>query len=103
MKHEILIIRKTNKTVKTKTHEIWAEEFAKVSMYLDKCGKSWDDINLKTFYYISRSRIPYKCGGKFRMLRGRNDDPGYIVCFQFHGEHIPKKEPKPNRKYGKKV
>ena len=78
------------------------DEYTKVNKYLEHCMKTWDDINWKTFHYIAGDRIPYKCGGPFRMVKGRNDDPGYYVCFQFHGEHIPKVEAKPNQKYGRK-
>lgn len=102
-KHFVKIyFRSCKTTVKVEWGTIYEEEFDQILDYLIAKGKTWKDINAKTVTYVSGNRIPYKCGGSAVMHTGPRDINGYMVLFRLHGEKAPKKEAKPNQKYGRR-
>ena len=101
-KHQITFKIRSKETVESVLGKIYLSEFKIIGDYLTAQGKVWEDINLKTVKYIAGDKIPYRCGNKFHMLKGPYGMQGYQIVFRFKGEHVPKIEPKPNRKYGKR-
>lgn len=88
-----VLLNKNLDTVDSLLGTIYKEEYDAITLTLSTLNKTWEDIDLKSVYYNSNKKIPYRCGN-YIMHRGKPELEGYHICFRLKKEFIYGQKPR---------
>jgi hypothetical protein len=88
-----IILKDNLKVVSSPLGDIYEEEATTLDNFLKFEKKTWEDIDLRSVFYRSNKRIPYRCGN-FKMIAGALELEGYHICFKYKEQIFGKRPDK---------